>query len=69
VKGLERNDPNLRKGILDKSVNYFILLFYFKAIKHVKNNFIYFLKIQSKHFKKQVTTIQPLPTYPQNKWY
>jgi hypothetical protein len=38
VKGWEKNDLNLRKGILDKNVTPFILKFYFisKAIKHVK---------------------------------
>jgi hypothetical protein len=40
VKGLEKNDPNLRKNILGKSINaiYILILFYFKAIKHVINN-------------------------------
>jgi hypothetical protein len=55
VKGSEKNYPNLRKGISDKSVEPFIplILFYFKVMKHVINSLFYFLEIQSEHFKIQ----------------
>ena len=64
MKGSEKNDPNLRKGILDKSVIYFKLYFIlFQSLITLKKYFIYFLKNTIKTLLKQVTTIQPLPTY------
>jgi hypothetical protein len=65
VKWSEKNDPNLGNSILGKSERrlYFNFIL-FQSLKTRYKLFIYFLKIQSKHFKKQVTTIQPLSTFP-----
>jgi hypothetical protein len=50
VKGSEKNDPDLRKGILGKSLRPF-LLFLFHSLKTRNEKVLYFLKKQLKLFK------------------
>jgi hypothetical protein len=42
----------------------FILLFYFKAIKHVINNFFISSEYNQNTLKTGNNPIQPLPTFP-----
>jgi hypothetical protein len=51
IERVRKNDPNLRKGILGKSV--MLILFYFKAIKHALNKYFISSKYNQKTFKNR----------------